>query len=150
MGSASEMLWTLLSLLSFPLDQQVFLLGAFDENDIKKNVLKSPALQLLNALQGRQYSWVDDFDFLWDSEKQDYSRIQQAFSESLDAVSDQCCRSERLYRESAAWIHVRQVGVGLLKMSALPIIQIDQPLDFERDFLEFVYDEVGDLVGFNG
>lgn len=144
MLSNSEILWMLLSILSLPTENQILLIGEKENLD---NHMDNSFRQFASALEAYEYSFVDDFDFLYDTQRSQYSSIQQSFSEALAKLSDSDMNKISFFY-GKNWRLVREAGKNILEKTELPLFEPLEVIDF-NELLEFVYDDNGVLIGYN-
>lgn len=97
-----------------------------------------------SALESYKHSFVDEFDFLYNTQNSQFSSIQQSFSEALIKLSDSDMNKISFsYGEN--WRLVREAGHNILEKTELPLFEPLEVIDLNEP-LEFVYDN-GILIG---
>lgn len=139
-----EILWMLLSILSLSTENQILLIG-YKENSY--NNMDNDFRRFASALEVYKYSFVDEFDFLYDFQKDQFSSIQQSFSEALSKISD-LDMNKISFSDGMNWRYVREIGKKILNKTELPLFEPLEVIDF-NELLEFIYDDNDVLIGYN-
>lgn len=139
-----EILWMLLSILSLSTENQILLIG---DKENSYNNMDNDFRRFASALEVYKYSFVDEFDFLYDFQKDQFSSIQQSFSESLSKLSD-LDMNKISFSDGMNWRHVREIGKKILNKTELPLFKPLEVIDF-NELLEFIYDDNDVLIGYN-
>ena len=146
---SGEALWTFLSLFTLPVEKQIELIGGLtdDEQVTRDKFFVSNSLLLSNAIWCRRDSWIEDFDFLYDYERQGFSELQIRFNTALSNTS-QVDIYKKDYIESEQWRELRRVGLEILERSGLPPNPPESAIDF-NEYLEIVIDPEHGLICIN-
>lgn len=139
-----EILWMLLSILSLSTENQILLIG---DKENSYNNMDNYFRRFASALEVYKYSFVDEFDFLYDFQKDQFSSIQQSFSEALSKISD-LDMNKISFSDGMNWRHVREIGKKILNKTELPLFKPLEVIDF-NELLEFVYDDNDFLIRYN-
>lgn len=132
-------LWMLVGVLTLPISEQERVIGGINSN---KDECSNHLVQFLSALQVFQDSFYDHFDFELNGEFEIYEKFKQLlrcnhFKMDIDG-----------FYNDESWNNLRKSGTELLKVTGLPVYEPIDIINFE-DFLEFVYDDNGNLVALN-
>ncbi len=136
---AGDFLWMLLSVLTLPPIEQERIIGGINSN---KDECGNHLVQFLNTLEKFQDAFYDHFDFESDSDFEVYKEFHRLLTYGNFRMD-----AEGFYN-GEDWTNLRKCGAELLKTTGLPIYEPLDVIDF-RDFLEFVYDKDGNIVGLN-
>lgn len=139
-----EILWMLLSILSLSTENQILLIG---DKENSYNNMDNDFRRFASASEVYKYSFVDEFDFLYDFQKDQFSSIQQSFSESLSKISD-LDMNKISFSDGMNWRHVREIGKKILNKTELLLFEPLEVIDF-NELLEFIYDDNDVLIGYN-
>jgi hypothetical protein len=138
-----DMLWIFLSLLTLPVDKQIYLIGGLmDDDDIVQDKFFVSNSKLLTcALSRFCHSWVDEgFNFFLDIDSQTNSSLYQDFQKAIsEAGGFNIYKKDFITR--IEWHNLRHVAEVILEKSGLPACNIAEPIDF-NDFMEMVVDPV--------
>ena len=147
MNSSEEVLWMLLTILSLPVDIGVSYICKDATINKYSDNMDHCFIKFTSALNTYEYSWVDEFDFLYDSVKLEYSNIQLSFSESLNNLREEDMNLIE-YNSGKNWACVRDNGKKILRLSGLPLYEPMAAIEY-CSLLEFVYNNDGNLIAFN-
>lgn len=139
-----EIFWMLLSILSLSTENQILLIG---DKENSYNNMDNDFRRFASALEVYKYSFVDEFDFLYDFQKDQFSSIQQSFSEALSKISD-LDMNKISFSDGMNWRHVREIGKKILNKTELLLFEPLEVIDF-NELLEFIYDDNDVLIGYN-
>lgn len=139
-----EILWMLLSILSLSTENQILLIG---DKENSYNNMDNDFRRFASASEVYKYSFVDEFDFLYDFQKDQFSSIQQSFSEALSKISD-LDMNKISFSDCMNWRHVSEIGKKILNKTELLLFEPLEVIDF-NELLEFIYDDNDVLIGYN-
>ena len=138
-----QMLWTLLSVLTVPMEEQLRLIGAetvlFDEEGNGYSGIYFYQC----ALSRYRHSWVDEFDFMLNDE------VHPTWQEQLEqsySVLRSLGRPIEYFKSSSEWQVFRAFVPKLLERVGLPPDPPAVPLDYD-DYMRVMINADGFFVG---
>ncbi|MFW2178157.1 MULTISPECIES: hypothetical protein [unclassified Moraxella] len=124
--------WELLSILTFPINQQVEVIGGLPNAKLSPHPYITNAFLFKEALDSYSKVWIEEFDELYDVEKGCVIEIYQQFIDTLKAMDESDCYSiSEFYNHH--WQKLRQLSPMILQIVGLSIISfedISKPVDW--------------------
>lgn len=127
--SGAEIVWMLLSLLTYPIEDQLAYLGGLPDEDCPEDkfVSTNGSALLVTTLQTYVDSWLDEFGF-----------DNPAANALIELVWDMPVSSSKaVFVSDARWLQLRFLAGKVLQEQALDAWIIDEPINF-GDYIEIV------------
>lgn len=118
--------WQLISILTFPLDKQIAIIGGLPTKRLSKMPYITNAFLFYIALYEYNNCWLDEFyEKLWDKENEQPIIIFQQFRETLLEMNESDCYSLKEFYNQR-WQRLRRLAVEILQKVKLPAMDFDE------------------------
>lgn len=124
-----DIFWMLLSIFYLSEDRQLEII------DIKHHTKQGEITNLYLfkcSLETYASSWIDEFDFLYDSNIDEPTDYYLNFIEILGHIQVNDCLRASQYINGQKWKLTKKLGMNILKTSGLPPLTLKNPIDFTQ------------------
>lgn len=122
----SHIFWQLISILTYPLDEQIAIIGGLPTKRLSKTPYITNSFLFYIALYEYNNCWLDEFDEkLWDKENEQPIIIFHQFKETLLEMNQSDCYSSKEFNNHR-WQRLRRLAVEILQKVELPAMDFDE------------------------